>query len=169
MQVNEFGRTGMIGIRLRILEAEVLKMMDSNSELLTYIHQNSEMGKDTLRQLIGVTNDPGFQLLLQSQFSEYNAVNNISAQKLKARHKEAKDINPLTKASAYLSINLNTLANKKPSRLSEMIIKGSTMGVIDITRKINEYQMTADKDVVDLAGTLLNIEEKNIEECKKYL
>jgi hypothetical protein len=55
-------------------------MMDSNSELLTYIHQNSEMGKDTLRQLIGMTNDPGFQQLLQSQFSEYNAVNsNIRA------------------------------------------------------------------------------------------
>jgi hypothetical protein len=41
-----------------------------------------------------------------------------------------------------------------------MIIQGSTMGVIDITRKINEYQMTADKDVIDLASSLLNIEEK---------
>ncbi len=144
-------------------------MMDSNSELLTYVHQNSEMGKDTLRQLIGMTNDPGFQLLLQSQFSEYNAVNNISEQKLRARDKEAKDIGPLTKASAYMSINLNTMINRKPSHLSEMIIQGSTMGVIDITRKIGEYQMTADKDVIDLAGSLLNIEEKNIEECKKYL
>ena len=75
-------------------------MMDSNSELLTYIHQNSEMGKDTLRQLIGVTNDPGFQMLLQSQFSEYNAVSNISA-KAEGARKEI-DINPLTKASAYL-------------------------------------------------------------------
>ncbi len=144
-------------------------MMDSNSELLTYIHQNSEMGKDTLRQLMGMTNDPGFNLLLRSQFSEYNAVGSISERKLKEHHKEARDIGPLTKASAYLSINLNTLTNKKPSHISEMIIQGSTMGVIDITRKINEYQMTADKDVIDLASNLLNIEEKNIEECKKYL
>jgi hypothetical protein len=127
------------------------------------------MGKDTLRQLMGLTNDPGFSTLLQSQFSEYNAVNHISEQKLKARHKEAKDISPLSKASAYLSINLNTLVNKKPSHISEMLIQGSTMGVIDITRKINDYQMTADKEVIDLAGSLLSIEQRNIEECKKYL
>lgn len=144
-------------------------MMDSNSELLTYIHQNSEMGKDTLRQLMGVTNDPGFSTLLQSQFSEYNAVNNISERKLRARHKDAKDIGPLSKATATISINLNTLVNKQPSHISEMLIQGSTMGVIDITKKINEYQMTADKDVIDLASSLLRIEEKNIEECKKYL
>lgn len=148
---------------------EVFNMMDSNSELLTYIHQNSEMGKDTLRQLMGVTNDPGFGLLLQSQFSEYNAINNMSEIKLRARHKEPKDLSPLTKASAYLSINLNTLTNKKPSHLSEMLIQGSTMGVIDITRKINDYQLTADKDVIDLADKLLSIEQRNIEECKRYL
>jgi hypothetical protein len=144
-------------------------MMDSNSELLTYIHQNSEMGKDTLRQLMPITSDPGFSLLLRSQFSEYNAVNSLSERKLKERNKAAKDIGPLTKAASYISINLNTLTSKKPSHISEMLIQGSTMGVIDITRKINEYQMTADKDVIDLAGTLLNIEQKNIEECKKYL
>lgn len=144
-------------------------MMDSNSELLNYIHQNSEMGKDTIHQLMGITNDVGFKSMLQSQYREYNTINNITEQKLKARHREAKDISPLTKASSYISINLNTLMNKKPCHISEMLIQGSTMGVIDITKKINEYQMTADKEVIDLAGSLLSIEQRNIEECKKYL
>ncbi len=144
-------------------------MMDSNSELLTYIHQNSEMGKDTIHQLMGIVHDAGFNSMLQSQYKEYNSINNITEQKLKARRKEAKDINPLTKATSYMSINLNTLLNKKPCHISEMLIQGSTMGVIDITKKINAYQMTADKDVIDLAGSLLCIEQRNIEECKKYL
>jgi hypothetical protein len=144
-------------------------MMDSNSELLTYIHQNAEMGKDTISHLIGVTKDPDFQTLLKSQYNEYNAINNISEKKLHTRTVSAKDISPLTKAAAYLSINLNTLANKSPSHISEMIIRGSTMGVIDITKKINEYSKTADKDVLELAGNLLTFEQRNIEECKKYL
>jgi hypothetical protein len=29
--------------------------------------------------------------------------------------------------------------------------------------------MTADKEAIDLAGSLLSIEQRNIEECKKYL
>jgi hypothetical protein len=143
--------------------------MDSNSELLTYIHQNAEMGKDTLNQLIGITKDNSFKSLLQSQFDEYNMINNTTEQKLRARDKEPKDINPLIKAQSYISINLNTLANKKPSHISEMIIQGSTMGVIDITKKIKDYGPTADQDVLDLANTLLSFEQRNIEECKKYL
>ena len=144
-------------------------MMDSNSELLTYIHKNAEMGKDTISHLMNITSDIGFKSMLQSQYREYNAINNISEKKLKVRQKEARDINPVTKASSYLSINLNTLMNKTPSHLSEMLIQGSTMGVIDISKKINEYQLTADKDVMELANSLLGIEQRNIDECKKYL
>lgn len=144
-------------------------MMDSNTELLTYIHQNAEMGKDTISQLIKMTDDTSFKSMLQSQFREYNSINNVAEKKLKACGKPAKDVPSLTKASTYISLNLNTLFNKKPSHISQMMIQGSTMGVIDITKKINEYQMTADKDVVELADTLLNTEQRNIEECKKYL
>jgi hypothetical protein len=144
-------------------------MMDTNSELLNYIHQNSEMGEDTIHQLIGITDDAAFKSMLQSQYKEYHTINGITEQKLKARQKEAKNISPLTKATTYMTINLNTLLNKKPCHLSEMLIQGSTMGVIDITKKINQYQMTADKETIELAGSLLSIEQRNIEECKKYL
>ena len=144
-------------------------MLDANNELLTYIHQNAEMGRDTVRQLMGIARDPEFQTLLRSQYREYNAMSNISEKKLRARDKPAKDIGPLTKATAYLSINLNTLADKSPTHLSEMMIRGSTMGVIDMTKKINEYSPSADPDVIDLAGSLLSFEQHNIEECKRFL
>ena len=144
-------------------------MLDSNSALLTYIHQNAEMGKDTINHLLGITTDGKFRTLLQSQFDEYNMINNISEQKLRARAKEPKDIGPLTKAATYMSINLNTLTNKSPSHIAEMMVRGSTMGVIDITKKIKAYGGTADKDAIDLADSLLSFEQRNIEECKKYL
>ena len=40
--------------------------MDANSELLTYIHLNAEMGRDTTRQLMGISRDPEFMTLLKS-------------------------------------------------------------------------------------------------------
>lgn len=144
-------------------------MMDSSSALLTYIHQNAEMGRDTIKQLMGVTQDPGFEFLLQSQYREYTAINNISEKKLRARKTAIKDTGPLAKAAAYASIGLNTLTNKDPSHISEMLIRGSTTGVIDITKKINAHSMTADIDVLDLANGLLSFEQRNIDECKKYL
>jgi hypothetical protein len=54
-------------------------------------------------------------------------------------------------------MNLNTLVNKTPSHISEMLIQGSTMGIIDISKKIKEYT-NVDKEIHDLANKLLQLE-----------
>jgi len=142
--------------------------MDKNDELLNYIHQNSEMGQDTIKHLIDVTKDEAYKTMLQQQLNEYKMINDTAEQKLRERNKEAKDINIFSKASTNIMINLNTLANKTPSHISEMLIQGSTMGIVDITKKIKEYP-NADVEILDLANKLLQFEQSNIEECKKYL
>ena len=142
--------------------------MDGNIELLNYIYQNSEMGKDTLTQLIKMTTDENFKNNLQSQLNEYNSIFNEADEKLKSNNKESKSIGTLTKVSTYISINFNTLINKTPSHMAEMLIQGSTMGIIDITKKIKEYK-SQDQTILGLANKLLQFEQKNIDELKKIL
>lgn len=142
--------------------------MNGNIELLNYIHQNSEMGQNTLNQLIGIVEDNSFKEVLQSQFNEYKKIFDLSEEKIKEQNKEAKEINTFSKISTYMMINLKTLTNKSPSHISEMLIQGSTMGIIDITKKINEYN-SANKEILDLADNLLKFEQNNIEELKKFL
>ena len=72
------------------------------------------------------------------------------------------------KITTYIMINMKTLTDKSPSHLSEMLIQGSTMGIIDATKRINQYD-DADKDVLDLANRLLEFEKDNQEEWKKFL
>lgn len=142
--------------------------MDGNIELLNYIYQNSEMGKDTLTQLIKMTTDENFKSNLQSQLNEYNSIFNEADEKLKSNNKESKSIGTLTKVSTYISINFNTLINKTPSHMAEMLIQGSTMGIIDITKKIKEYK-SQDQTILGLANKLLQFEQKNIDELKNFL
>lgn len=142
--------------------------MDKNVELLNYIHQNSQMGQDTIKQLINVTKDENYKKMLQSQFNEYKMIYDETESKLNQQKKEAKDINFFSKASSYIMINLNTLVDKTPSHISEMLIRGSTMGIIDITKKMNEYS-NANPEILGLANKLLLHEQNNVEECKKYL
>ncbi|ERK30455.1 MULTISPECIES: hypothetical protein [Clostridium] len=142
--------------------------MDGNIELLNYIYQNSEMGKDTLTQLIKMTTDENFKNNLQSQLNEYNSIFNEADEKLKSNNKESKSIGTLTKVSTYISINFNTLINKTPSHMAEMLIQGSTMGIIDITKKIKEYK-SQDQTILGLANKLLQFEQKNIDELKNFL
>ena len=142
--------------------------MNGNIELLNYIHQNSEMGQNTLNQLIGIVEDNSFKEVLQSQFNEYKKIFDLSEEKIKEQNKEVKEINTFSKISTYMMINLKTLTNKSPSHISEMLIQGSTMGIIDITKKINKYN-SADKEILDLADNLLKFEQNNIEELKKFV
>jgi len=106
--------------------------------------------------------------MLKSQLDEYKMIYDASDRKLKEIRKDAKELNPFSKISTYFMINLNTLMNKSSSHISEMMIQGSTMGIIDITKKLKEYN-EADKEILDLADKLLKLEQNNVEECKKYL
>lgn len=92
--------------------------MNGNIELLNYIHQNSEMGQNTLTQLIGIVEDNSFKEVLQSQFNEYKKIFDLSEEKIKEQNKEAKEINTFSKISTYMMINLKTLTNKSPSHIS---------------------------------------------------
>ncbi|AJG98784.1 hypothetical protein [Clostridium beijerinckii] len=70
-------------------------------------------------------------------------------EKIKGLNEETKHINVFSKASTYVMINLNTLVNKTSSHISEMMIQGSTMGIIDITKRIKEYP-NADKEIIEV-------------------
>ena len=45
--------------------------MNGNAELLNFIYQNSQMGVDTIKQLMGIVEDAEFKKHLESQLNEY--------------------------------------------------------------------------------------------------
>jgi len=143
-------------------------IMDGNVEFLNYIYQNAEMGKDTIHQLIGISQDEEYKKMLRSQLQEYKMIYDSTDEKLKELNKEAKDINAFSKVSTYAMVNLKTLANESPSHISEMLIQGSTIGIVDLTKKLKEYT-DVDEEILALANKLLQLEQNNVEECKKYL
>ncbi len=142
--------------------------MNANVEMLNFIYQNAQIGQNTLNQLLKISKDEKFNKLLGSQFDEYKKIFDESEQKLNALGNEAKDIRTSQKVTVYIMINIETLRDKSPSHISDMLIQGSTMGIIDITKNLKEYK-EADKDILSLGEKLLEFEQQNIEECKKFL
>ena len=142
--------------------------MNGNAELLNFVYQNSQMGLDTLKQLIGMVEDNNFKQQLESQYKEYNEIN-ISAQNaLNENGYDEKGIGTLQKIKTYLVLNLQTLTDKTPSHISEMLIIGSNMGVIDAIKNLKKYE-NAERNIVVLMERLLKFEENNIQQLKVYL
>lgn len=145
--------------------------MDGNTELLNFIHQNSEMGVETLSQLIDITKNSSYKEfidILNSQYKEYCSIYSEVNKLLANKNKQAKDISKVAKISTYISISFQTLIDKSPSHIAEMLIQGSTMGIIDATKRINDYS-DSDEEILDLAKRLLSFEQDNVEEWKKFL
>ncbi len=110
--------------------------MNQNAELLNFIYQNSQMGIEALEKLVSITMDREFNTCLQSQLNEYKLINEKSKEILNKNGYDEKGIGTLTKLQSYIMINIQTLMNKTPSHISEMLITGSTMGVIDAIKNI---------------------------------
>ena len=63
---------------------------------------------------------------------------------------------------------MQTLADKSPSHISEMLIIGSNMGVINAVKNLKKYQSIEPK-IVRLMEKLLKFEENNIQQLKEFL
>lgn len=142
--------------------------MDRNTQFLNYIYQNSQMGITTIEQLTTKVEDSAFHNQLYKQLQEYKAINQEAVNQLHKSGQTEKDIPKTQEASAYMSIAIKTLVNHSPSHISEMMIKGSAMGIIDVTKNLKEYQ-DAPQEIKNLADRLLKTEENNIQSLKTYL
>ena len=74
----------------------------------------------------------------------------------------------MAKISSYLMINTGAIIDNSTSHMAEMMCKGSSNGIIEITKRLSEHH-EANEETRDLANRLLAAEEHNIEELKRYL
>ncbi len=143
--------------------------MNANVELLNFIYQNSEMGVDTLNQLLNIVEDETFRNELKSELEEYQEIQEKARTLVESNDNHKKGISLLDKIETYITINIKTLKDKSNTHIAEMLIIGSTMGVCNAIKNIRKYNKDAEEDILRLMERLLDTEENNIKELKKYL
>lgn len=74
----------------------------------------------------------------------------------------------IKKMMLWGSVQMNTLMNTSTQHMAEMMINGTTMGIIDMTKKIHQLP-DADKGARELAEEFISGEQQNIEDLKAYL
>ncbi len=142
--------------------------INGNAELLNFIYQNAQMGVDTIDQLIGIAEEDEFQKHLDAQLIEYREILHESKSMLNKNGFDEKGIGGFDKIKTYLMINMQTLTDKSASHISQMLMIGSNMGVINAIKNLKKYQH-ADKEITGLMERLLQFEENNVQRLKEFL
>ena len=78
------------------------------------------------------------------------------------------DTNPAEKMMGWASLQMNTMMDKSNSQISQLLIRGNTMGIIE-GRKLLNQNPDASTEVKDILNEFVKIQENNIEKLKTYL
>ena len=142
--------------------------MIQDEELLKFICQNAEMGRDGIAHVVKVAEDPTFRQALESQQAEYQHTYNTADNMLRQLGEKPVPSSAMAKMASHVTSSMKTLNDHSPSRIAEMMIQGSTMGITKMIKRMNEYD-GENKEILDLARKQIKTEQANIEEMKKFL
>ena len=145
--------------------------METEIKMLSDIHKNADMGQDTLRHILDATKDAEFSKTVSRQMQEYEKAFQVSGQMLKARNapEEQKEAPMISKWMAHMNINRKSMQDMQTSKLAEMLIQGSSMGITEAVKKLHQYENDVEKDIKKLMERLQEFEEENVEKLKEFL
>ena len=145
--------------------------MNENNELLEYIYQNSEMAKYTLEKLINELKGKDNKIIkdIEDVLKKYEIFYKDLKKQLKKENVKPKETSILSKMGASMGIKKEVISDNSDASIADMLIKGISMGVLDIEKKISQYDEIANKKTIKLADNFLQFQQDSISKLKKYL
>lgn len=142
--------------------------MISENELLEHIYQTAQMGGVGIRAVLRRTDEPRLATALNDQMAEYQRLRQSAAKQLHARGQTPRGVGMGAVLAANGMSAMKTLADHSATKIAELMIQGSTMGVTKSIRTIRDCDVQ-DGRVQALADRLLRMEQANIETMKGFL
>lgn len=137
-------------------------------EILKEINQNAKMGMDSLSTVLKKSQDTKFKDLLNTQHDEYQNIYDRTQELLVKNNLQMEDTPTMQKAMSWMGIQLNTVNDTSNSKLSELLIQGNNMGIIKGTKLLNNHSFL-DSEIKNILSDFVRLQEKNIDDLKKYL
>lgn len=143
-------------------------MDEKNAHILNEVHKGLVMGMESISVIQSKVGDRNFRDDLNMQYNEYGKVLDKINNRLTVSDIQIADTNPAEKIMGWASLQMNTMMDKSNSQISQLLIRGNTMGIIE-GRKLLNQNPDASTEVKDILNEFVKIQENNIEKLKTYL
>ena len=143
-------------------------MDEKNAHILNEVHKGLVMGMESISVISSKVGDRNFRDDLNMQYNEYGKVLDKINNRLTVSDIQIADTNPAEKMMGWASLQMNTMMDKSNSQISQLLIRGNTMGIIE-GRKLLNQNPDASTEVKDILNEFVKIQENNIEKLKTYL
>ncbi len=146
-------------------------MEQNNADVLDEINKGATMGMDAIEYVSEKVGDPQFRDVLNIEYDKYSdIVHRINNVYPKYANKEPHETSKMTKMMTWYGIKMNTMSDKSNSKISELLMQGTNMGIIEGRRLLNQNQNnTINEEVRQLLNDFVVMQEDSVETLKKYL
>ena len=144
-------------------------MENQNLNILDEINKGATMGMNAISYVSDKVSDYNFKQVLDTEYNKYRdisrRVNNLYSN---YSDKEPHETNAMNKMMTWYGIQMKTMTDSTTSKLSELLMQGTNMGIIEGRRLINQNNNAAE-DVKNILNDFVVMQEDSVETLKKYL
>ncbi len=145
--------------------------MKENFKLALHIYQDAEMASYTLTKLLRDLEDRDNKIKKTTEdvLKEYEEWKSKMEKFLKKNNIKIDETTLFEKMMANMGIKKEVKKDNSDSSIADMLIKGVSMGSIDMEKKISEHKDDVSSEELGYAKDFLKFQEKTIDIFKKYL
>ncbi len=141
---------------------------DQSAEILGSVYRNAEMAYEASGDVLKRCPNRKLAGEINAQRERYREVAAQTRSELVRRGAVPKDYPPYAKMMSRMGIAVHTVSNRSSSNIASLMIRGTTMGIIDMQHAVNRSHQAEGKIRAD-AQQLLRREQDFCEHLKDYL
>lgn len=145
-------------------------MLDKNvnEKAINDTYKNARLAMQSISDILPKVEDKSLKKEIEEQNAGYEKLAKKMAQYMKKHKIETSEVGMFKKVMMKGSISMKTMINNSRNNIADMMIKGTLMGINELTAMKNEKE-NFDEEVAAFIEELLNLEESFQEKLKKYL
>ena len=140
-------------------------------DMIEKIYKDSEMSiytlQDTLKKLEGKDNK--ITTLIQKIEEEYHNYLEECKAILENNNVPVQSSGVFAKMGADMGIMKEVMMDNSDSSIADMLIKGITMGILDLEKMVENKKESVDKGTLKMAHRFIKFQKEKVEEVKKFL
>lgn len=145
-------------------------MGNNNLDVLDEINKGCTMGMDALNFVMDKVENSAFKEVLDGEYLKYKNIsvrvndiyNNYTLEK------EPHKTNAMNKMMTWSGIEMKTMMDKSDSKISELLVTGTNMGIIEGRRLLN-HNKDLPHEIHQVLNDFVVMQEDSVETLKKYL
>ena len=143
-------------------------MNNNDFKVLNEIYKGNKMGMHAISYMEDKIKDGAFKAEVQKQYDDYRQMTGNIEVLMHDNNGKLEDTPVGEKLMGWTSVQINTLIDATTSHMSEMLIQGTVMGIIEGVRLSNQ-NTGLDNAVKSVVDKFVKTGEDNIQILKRYL